>query len=140
MLHKTLDVVLCDGVSSRWLAAQIRGTHLLDRHGWTQEDLRDLLHGAPEHLHLPRHVRDPRRWIRARLAAADPHLPPTKLRKILAIERRSAFFQQRHAALEEERVATERADRRAAIDQCHRCDELGLARDPRGPGRALLAP
>jgi hypothetical protein len=132
LLRSRLDAQLCEGVSLRWLAAQIRGAHLLDRHGWSWDDLADLLHGAPEHPHLPRHVRNPRGWIRARFAGATPTLPPSSLRQVLDIERRSGFFRQRRAETSTASASTAAAARRAAIDACPLCDELGWLHVPDG--------
>ncbi len=112
-------------MSLRWLAAQIRASHLLDQHGWTWEDLADLIHGHPEHTHLPRYIANPRGWIRARFASAKPTLPPSKLRVVLDIERGSTLFQQRRRDAAEAARRSDIAARRAAIDACHLCDELG---------------
>lgn len=125
LLQSRLDPNVCDGVSVRWLAAQIRGAHLLDRHDWTWEDLADLLHGAPEHLHLPRWIRNPRGWIRARITAANPTLPPRNLRIVLDIERGSDLLRQRRQAELRAADRAEIATRRAAIDACRFCDDLG---------------
>jgi len=125
LLRSRLDPDVCDGVSVRWLAAQIRGAHLLDRHDWTWEDLADLLHGAPEHLHLPRWIRNPRGWIRARITAATPTLPPRNLRIVLDIERGSDLLRQRRQAEQHEAARAEIASRRAAIGACRFCDDLG---------------
>lgn len=128
LLRSRLDVRVCDEVSLRWLTAQIRTSHLLDHHSWTWEDLADLIHGHPEHTHLPRHITNPRGWIRARLTAATPTLPPSKLRVIRNIERDSTLFQQRRRAAADATAAAQRSDiaaRRAAIDACPLCDELG---------------
>lgn len=135
LLRSRLDLRVCDEVSLRWLAAQIRASHLLDDHGWTWEDLADLIHGHPEHTHLPRHITNPRGWIRARLTAANPTLPPSKLRLVLSIERSSTLFEQRRRATADATAAAQRSDiaaRRAEIDACQLCDELGwlhIARD-----------
>ncbi|WP_459220447.1 helix-turn-helix domain-containing protein [Pseudonocardia sichuanensis] len=132
LLRSTLDIRLCEDVSVRWLAGQIRSSQLLDRYGWTRDDLLDLIHGQPEHPNLPRHIRNPRGWIRARLTSASPALPPSKLRHVLRIERSSEFFRGRAQA---ERAAEQRAEiaaQRAAIAACKLCDELGwlhVARD-----------
>lgn len=125
LLRSRLDPNLCEGVSVRWLAAQIRGAHLLDRHAWTWEDLADLLHGAPEHLHLPRWIRNPRGWVRARFTNATPLLPPRKLRIVLHIERGSALLQQRLEHDQKEKQRAEIAARRAAIADCDFCNDLG---------------
>jgi hypothetical protein len=132
LLRSRLDAQLCEGVSLRWLAAQIRGAHLLDRHGWSWQDLADLLHGVPEHPHLPRHVRNPRGWIRARFTAATPTLPPSSLREVLDIERRSGFFRQRRDDAPAAAMRAAAAARRAAIDACPLCDELGWLHVPDG--------
>jgi hypothetical protein len=132
LLRSRLDPRLCDGVSVRYLAAQIRGSHLLDRHGWTEEDLADLLHGAPEHTHLPYEVRDARAWIRARFLRAQPLLPPRKLRFVQGVERDSRFFRERRSAAGGELRREEIRQRRAAIDACDLCDELGWQHVPAG--------
>lgn len=125
LLRSRLDPNLCDGVSVRWLAAQIRGAHLLDRHGWTWEDLADLLHGSPEHLHLPRWIRNPRGWIRARITNATPLLPPRNLRIVLHIERGSDLLRQHRDNDQQDKQRAEIAARRAAIDGCGFCNDLG---------------
>lgn len=125
LLGARLDPNLCDGVSTRWLAAQIRAAHLLDRHAWTWEDLADLLHGAPEHLHLPRWIRNPRGWIRARFTNATPLLPPRKLRIVLHIERNSDLLRQRRESDQRDKQRAEIVARRAAIDSCGFCNDLG---------------
>ncbi len=109
----------------RWLAAQIRASHLLDRHGWTWEDLADLIHGRPEHTNLPRHVANPRGWIRARLTRATPTLPPSKLRVVLHVERHSDLFRQRREADVDAAHRAAVAATRAAITACGLCDDLG---------------
>ncbi len=125
LLRSRLDPRTCDRVSVRWLAAQIRGAHFLDRHGWTWDDLADQLHGYPQHTHLPHHIRDCRAWIRARISHATPTLSPTKLRIVLDIERGSDLLRRRRRdAFEAERQA-EIASRRAAIADCGLCDEVG---------------
>lgn len=125
LLRSRLDPRICDHVSVRWLASQIRGGHLLDRHDWSWEDLADQLHGYPEHAHLPYHVRDSRAWIRARIRQANPHLSPTKLRVVLDIERGSDLLRRRRREhLEAERQA-EITARRDAINACPLCDEIG---------------
>lgn len=125
LLRSRLDVGVCDQVAVRWLAAQIRSTHLLDRHGWTWEDLADLIHGSPEHTHLPRHIANPRGWIRARLTRATPTLPPHKLRVVLDVERGSDLFRRRRQTDTDTAHRAEITARRAAIDGCGLCDELG---------------
>lgn len=125
LLNARLDPSLCDGVSVRWLAGLIRGSHLLDRHGWTDEDLVDLLHGHPEHAHLPRYIRNPRAWIRARFAQATPTLPPSKLRIVLEVERDSAWFREQSQLERKARAAAAITERRAAIAACPLCDQLG---------------
>lgn len=132
LLRKKLDVRLCTDVSVRWLAAVIRSSRLLEDHEWTPDDLLDLLHGHPEHLHLPRYIREPRAWIRARFGHANPTLSPTKLRLINYVEWSSPYMvarveQERQRRLEQERQrqADERAAQRAAIAACGLCDEIG---------------
>lgn len=125
LLRRRLDWQVCDDVSVRWLAAQIRASHLLDRHGWTWEDLADLIHGRPEHTHLPRHIANPRGWIRARLTGAAPTLPPSKLRIILHVERHSDLFRQRREAAIDAAHRAAITATRAAINACQLCDELG---------------
>jgi hypothetical protein len=117
-------------VSLRWLAAQIRGSHLLDRHHWTWDDLADQLHGYPEHTHLPRYIRDCRRWICARFQRAQPALSPTKLRILQRIERTSPALRQRRQAEAEALHQADIAARRAAISNCQLCDELGWLHVP----------
>lgn len=125
LLGSRLDLRVCDEVSVRWLTAQIRASHLLDQHSWTFEDLADLLHGRPEHTHLPRHVANPRGWIRARFAGATPTLPPSKLRVILRVERHSDLFRQRREARIDTAHRAAVAATRAAITACGLCDDLG---------------
>jgi hypothetical protein len=132
LLRSRLDPRLCDEVSLRWLAAQIRGSHLLDRHNWTWDDLADHLHGYPEHTHLPRYIRNCRRWIRARFQRAQPALSPTKLRIVQRIERTSPTLRQRRQAEAEAHRQKDIAARRAAINNCHLCDELGWLHVPAG--------
>ncbi|WP_028927969.1 hypothetical protein [Pseudonocardia acaciae] len=130
LLHSRLDPRICDGVSLRWLAAQIRGSHLLDRHEWTWDDLADQLHGYPEYTHLPRYVRDCRAWIRARITRATPTLSPTKLRIIHHIERRSPALRRSRQAEAEHARRADIARRRAAIGACDLCDEQGWLHVP----------
>lgn len=125
LLRSRLDPRICDQVSVRWLAAQIRGTHLLDHHHWTWDDLADHLHGYPEHAHLPYHIRDCRAWIRARIRRATPTLSPTKLRIVLDIERGSDLLRRRRRAAREAERQAEITNRRAAINGCALCDEVG---------------
>jgi hypothetical protein len=132
LLRSRLDPRLCDEVSLRWLAAQIRGSHLLDRHNWTWDDLADQLHGYPEHTHLPRYIRDCRRWICARFQRAQPALSPTKLRIVQRIERTSPTLRQRRQAEAEAHHQKDIAARRAAINNCQLCDELGWLHVPAG--------
>ena len=125
LLRSRLDPRICDQVSIRWLAAQIRAAHFLDRHDWTWDDLADQLHGYPEHTHLPYHIRDCRAWIRARLTRATPTLSPTKLRIVLDIERGSDLLRRRRRDAREATRRAEIASRRAAIEGCALCDEVG---------------
>jgi hypothetical protein len=115
LLRSSLDPRLCDTVTQPWLAALILASGLLDQHGWTREDLRDHLHGEPDYPRLPYHVRDPRGWIKARLCAAVPALPPSKQR-------------QDHEPEHTGRSASgaEAAARRATITACALCDDNGL--------------
>jgi hypothetical protein len=125
LLNSRLHPDLCIGVSQRWLAALIRSSRLLSDHEWSWDDLADLLHGVPDYPNLPRWIRNPRGWIRARFGRANAHLSPTKLAFIQQIERTSPHLQRRRAA---EAAATRRdeiAALRAAIDACPYCDELG---------------
>ena len=124
LLRSRLDPRVCEDVSIRWLAAGIRGSTLL-HHQWTWQDLADQLHGYPEYTHLPRNIHNCRRWIRARLTRANPALPPSKLRIILNIERRSPLMRERHRQEREQARQAEITARRAAIAACDLCDELG---------------
>ncbi len=124
LLRSRLDVRVCQDVSVHWLAGQLRASGLLEA-GWTEPDLVDLLHGTPEYTHLPRHVRNARGWIRTRLRAATPTLPPSQLRTITTIERSSPWFQTRHRAAAAAAQQAEITARRATIDACPLCDELG---------------
>lgn len=130
LLRSRLDPRICDDVSLRWLAAQIRGSHLLDRHHWTFEDLADQLHGYPQYTHLPYHIRDCRAWIRARITRATPHLSPTKLRTIQHIERHSPTLKRQRQAEHEQARRAEITARRTAINACHLCDEQGWLHVP----------
>lgn len=125
LLGSRLDLRVCDEVSVRWLATQIRASHLLARHCWTWEDLADLIHGRPEHTHLPRHIANPRGWIRARFARATPTLPPSKLRIILQVERHSDLFRQRREADIDTAHRAAITATRTAITACELCDDLG---------------
>ncbi|MGH3586820.1 MAG: hypothetical protein ACRDQ0_10900 [Pseudonocardia sp.] len=125
LLRSRLDPRVCDDVSPRWLAAQIRGSHLLDQHHWTWNDLADQLHGYPQYTHLPRHIHNPRAWIRTRITHATPTLSPTKLRIIHHIERNSPLCRQRRQAEAERAQRAEITARRNAINNCELCDELG---------------
>jgi biotin operon repressor len=128
LLRSRLDVRVCENVSVHWLAGQLRANRLLDRlldAGWTEQDLVDLLHGAPQYTHLPRHIRSARAWIHTRLHAATPTLPPSRLRTLAAIERSSPWFQNRHRAAGAAARQTEITARRTAIDTCPLCNELG---------------
>ncbi len=123
-LRSRLDVRVCQDVSVHWLAGQLRASGLIEA-GWTEPDLVDLLYDTPEYTHLPRHVRNARGWIRARLRGATPTLPPNRLREVQAIERSSPWFQNRaHAAAAAAQHAKLTA-RRATINACPLCDELG---------------
>jgi hypothetical protein len=131
LLRSRLDPRLCEDVPVSWLATQIRAAQLLGHH-WTWQDLADQLHGYPEYTHLPRHIHNCRRWIHARLARATPALPPSKLRIIIDIERRSPLLRARHREEQERARQTEIDARWAAIHACDLCDELGwlhVARD-----------
>ncbi|GAB3161870.1 hypothetical protein GCM10027258_79700 [Amycolatopsis stemonae] len=130
LLRSRLDPRVCDGVSVRWLAAQIRASHLLDRHDWSWEDLADQLHGYPEFTQLPRYIRSARGWIRARLARAEPALSPFKQRVIRDVERNSPILRQQQREAFEQARREEIAARRAAIDACELCDELGWLHVP----------
>jgi hypothetical protein len=130
LLLSRLDPQICDGVSLRWLAAQIRGSRLLSRHEWTWEDLADQLHGYPAYTHLPRHIRDCRAWIRARISRATPTLSPTKLRIIQHVERHSPALKRRRQAEHEQARLAEITHRRAAINACALCDEQGWLHVP----------
>lgn len=79
LLTRRLDPRVSTDVPVWWLAARLREKRLLDRYHWTWDDLADLLHGVPDFPHLPRSIRNPRGWIRARLATATATLPPSKL-------------------------------------------------------------
>lgn len=130
LLRSRLDPRICDDVSLRWLAAQIRGSHLLDRYDWTWDDLADQLHGYPEYTHLPHYIRNCRAWIRARITRATPHLSPTKLRLIQHVERHSPALQRQRQTEREHKRKTEIAQRRAAINACNLCDEQGWLHTP----------
>lgn len=79
LLRARLDPRVSAGVPAGWLATQLRASRLLSTHGWSWDDVADLLHGAPDFPHLPRSIRTPRAWIRARLQRATPTLPPRRL-------------------------------------------------------------
>jgi hypothetical protein len=130
LLRSRLDPRICDDVSLRWLAAQIRGSHLLDRHEWTWDDLADQLHGYPEYAHLPHYIRNCRAWIRARLTRANPILSPGKLRIIHDIERHSPTLRRRRQAEAEQARRADIAQRRAVINACDLCDEQGWLHVP----------
>lgn len=132
LLRGLLRPEVSDGVSVRWLAARIRGSRLLD-HDWTEQDLADQIHGLLEYRHLPRMIRNPRAWISSRLAAATPELPPSRQQAIREVEMAAADERRaarENAALRERRE--EIAARRAAIDACPFCDELGWLPVPAG--------
>jgi hypothetical protein len=126
LLRSRLDPRLCEGVSMRYLASLIRGSHLIDRHEWTPEDIADLLHGVGEYAHLPRYVHDPRAWMRARFSRAEPALPPRRLQLVERLERRSRLFGERRRRGDHEPSSRPDFGRRAvAIAGCSMCDELG---------------
>lgn len=126
LLESSLDPILCDGVTEDYLTALIAGSGLL-RHEWTWDDIRDEIHGLPEHPHLPRHIRTPRAFITDRLrSAADyPHLPPSIRRQILEIERGSRWFAENATNTRDAAREAERAARRKEIDNCPLCDQSG---------------
>ncbi|GAA2822666.1 hypothetical protein GCM10010470_67080 [Saccharopolyspora taberi] len=132
LLRGLLRPEVSDGVSIRWLTARLRGSKLLD-YGWTEQDLADQIHGLLEYRHLPRHIHNSRAWISARLAKATPELPPSKQQAIRAVE--VAAADERRAARETAALRERReeiAARRAAIDACDLCDELGWLPVPDG--------
>ncbi|MBO0877488.1 MAG: hypothetical protein J2P19_29265, partial [Pseudonocardia sp.] len=61
-----------------------------------------------------------------------PTLPPSKLRIIQYIERASPTFQQHRQAKTEQARRAEITARRAAIEACELCDELGWLHVPAG--------
>ncbi|CAL9677636.1 hypothetical protein SUDANB95_07962 (plasmid) [Actinosynnema sp. ALI-1.44] len=132
LLREGLDPLVCGGVSRSWLSAVIAGSGLL-RHEWTLGDLRDLIHGEPAHPHLPRFIREPKAWIRAQFAAADPVMPPRKARFINEVERSTQWFAARRASERQAKRQAEIAARRAAIDACKLCDEVGWLHVTEGP-------
>lgn len=132
LLRSRLDPRLCGGVSVWWLTNRIRETQLLDRHGWTWEDLADQLRGEPAYSHLPRDIPNPRGFLKARLAAASPALPPSRLRLVLHLERNGDLFRHRRETEQDDARAAAAATlhavaaaRQAAIDACTLCDEHG---------------
>jgi hypothetical protein len=134
LLRSRLHPVLCEGISVRWLAAVIRGSRLLADWAWTWEDLADLIHGEPEYAQLPRWIRNPPGWIRARFRHAVGYLSPTKRKIIRNIERGSTAFEQRRQAELAEARRTLIRSTRTAIDACSLCDQLGWASaDPSDP-------
>jgi hypothetical protein len=132
LLREGLDPLVCDGVSRSWLAAVVAGSGLL-RHDWEHGDLRDLIHGEPEHPHLPRHIRDAKAWIKAQFADADPTMPPRKTRLISEVEQSSSWFAERRAAERRAERQAEIAQRRAEINACQLCDEIGWLHVDEGP-------
>jgi hypothetical protein len=128
LLGGELDPKVTHGVSLRWLTARIRGSRLLD-HDWTIEDLADCIHGRPEQPHLPKHIRSPRAWIHARLAAATPAMPPSRLAQVLEVENTHV------KARRQVRQAADARDRAAAIRACSHCDEVGLVETAAGVQR-----
>lgn len=163
LIRSRLHPVLCDGLSVRWLAGLIRGSRLLSHWRWSWDDLADLIHGVPEHPHLPRHIANPRGWIKARFKRAIGALPPAALRQRLndpdtdrallheyaqlvgaperilkLIIRDEATDQRRHEQAEQARLA-EGAALRAARQACPLCDEGGwLAADPTDPTAPVI--
>lgn len=158
LIRSRLHPVLCEDVSVRWLAGLIRGSRLLSKWRWTWDDLADLIHGVPEYPHLPRHIPNPRGWIKARFKRAIPQLPPAALRQRLAEPDTDRELLHKHAQLvgapervleliirddETDQRRRDRAERarltegaalRAARDACPMCDENGwLAADPTDP-------
>lgn len=113
LLRSRLHPMVCDGVSVRWLAGIIRGSRLLAEWHWTWNDLADLIHGVPEHPHLPRYIHNPRGWIKARFKRSTGVLPPSKLKIIRQLDSGERARQADGAA------------KRAAIDHCPLCDEHG---------------
>lgn len=118
LLGGWLDRKLRRGVTKTWLAARIAHSGLLD-HGWELQDLADQIAGRPEWPHLPAQIHNPRAFIHARLAAASPVLPPSKLELVREVE--NAEAQQRRRA-REAAAAREAAE---AIRVCPLCDEVG---------------
>ena len=157
LVRSRLHPDLCENVSVRWLAGVIRGSRLLTAWNTTYgqasapdpawnagvppawNELADLIHGVPEYPNLPRHIRTPRGWIKARFARADPHLPPSKAKLIRRIEATSPALRQRHQADLDQARQAQIATLRAAIDGCPLCDEIGwLAADPTDPTAPVL--
>jgi hypothetical protein len=122
--NSRLDRRVTAGVSVSQLAREISASGLLD-HDWNEDDLVDHLHGYPEYRLLPMEIRNPGGWIHARLSQANPHLSPRKLHIIDEIEHSSTLLQQRHQTEQEAARQAEIDTRRAAIDGCQFCDELG---------------
>lgn len=152
LLRSRLHPDLCIDVSVRWLAGVIRGSRLLTAWDVTYGDadvrdaawnvgvpvawneLADLIHGVPEYPHLPRFVRDPRGWIKARFSRADTHTPPSKAKIIRRIEAASSTLQERRQTEVEFVRQSEIATRRTAIAACVLCDEYGFfSADPTDP-------
>jgi hypothetical protein len=157
LIRSRLHPDLCEDVSVRWLAGVIRGSQLLSAWDTTYgaggaadpactaqvppawNELADLIHGVPEYANLPRHIRTPRGWIKARFARADPHLSPSKAKIIRQIEAASPALQQRRQAEVDQARQAEIAALRAAIDACPLCDEIGwLALDPSDPNAPVV--
>lgn len=152
LLQSRLHPDLCDDVSVHWLASLIRGSQLLSAWDMTYGDanerdaawnfevppawneLADQIHGVPEYTNLPRFIRNPRGWIKARFARADAQTPPSKSKILQRIEAASPALQQRRQAKIDQTRQAEITTLRAAIDGCPLCDEIGwLAADPTDP-------
>lgn len=146
LLGSRLHPDLCIGVSRRWLTSVIRGSGLLTAwnvtYGAAQADLpggarnfavpaawhelADLIHGVPEYANLPRFIRNPPGWIKARFARANVHIPPSKSKLIRQIEAGSPTLQARSQTKLDIAQQAEIAARRAAIRSCELCDEYGF--------------
>jgi DNA-binding XRE family transcriptional regulator len=122
LLRSSLDPRLCDHVDERWLAKVIEASGLLTHSEWDAYELRDQLHGEPEYARLPYHIRDCRGWIKARLTAAVPLLPPRHRRRTqeTQLEEAAEPIKAPHT------TAAAAVRRRAAINACELCDENGL--------------
>lgn len=157
LLRSRLHPDLCVDVSAHWLAGLIRGSGLLSTWDMTYGDanerdaawnfevppawneLADQIHGVPEYTNLPRSIRNPRGWIKARFARADTHTPPSKSKILRRIEATSPALQQRRQAEIDHARHTEITTLRAAIDGCPLCDEIGwLAADPTDPNAPVV--